>query len=96
MTVTPLNICINLWRAIFFHIHCIVLSLSQPIEIYRISVYFFKIFKDFTYLFERKSTHKLQGGAEGEGKAGFPLSREPDVGLDPRTLGSLPEPKADA
>jgi len=24
----------------------------------------------------------------GEGKAGFPLSREPDVGLHPRTLGS--------
>jgi len=24
----------------------------------------------------------------GEGEAGFPLSREPDAGLDPRTLGS--------
>ena len=24
------------------------------------------------------------------------LSMEPDVGLDPRTLGSRPEPKADA
>jgi len=24
----------------------------------------------------------------GEGEAGFLLSREPDVGLDPRTLGS--------
>jgi len=24
----------------------------------------------------------------GEGEAGFPLSREPDVGLNPRTLGS--------
>jgi len=23
----------------------------------------------------------------GEGEAGFPLSREPDVGLNPRTLG---------
>jgi len=27
-------------------------------------------------------------GAEGEREAGFPLSREPDVGLDSRTLGS--------
>jgi len=27
------------------------------------------------------------GAAEGEGEAGFLLSREPDVGLDPRTLG---------
>jgi len=24
----------------------------------------------------------------GEGEAGFPQSREPDVGLDPRILGS--------
>ena len=36
------------------------------------------------------------GGAEGEGKADSPLSREPDVGLDPRTRGSRPELKADA
>jgi len=28
------------------------------------------------------------GMAEGEGAAGSPLSREPDLGLDPRTLGS--------
>ena len=28
------------------------------------------------------------GGAEGEREADSPLSREPDVGLDPRTLGS--------
>jgi len=26
--------------------------------------------------------------AEGEGEADFPLSREPNMGLDPRTLGS--------
>jgi len=29
-----------------------------------------------------------QAGRVGEGEAGFPLGREPDVGLDPRTLGS--------
>jgi len=29
-----------------------------------------------------------QAGGVGEGEAGFPLSREPDAGLDPRTLGS--------
>ena len=34
--------------------------------------------------------------AKGEGEAGSPLSREPDVGLDPRIPGSGPEPKADA
>lgn len=32
---------------------------------------------------------------EGEGKADSPLSREPSVGLDSRTQGSRPEPKAD-
>ena len=36
------------------------------------------------------------GAAEGKGEEGFLLSREPDVGLDLRTLGSQPELKADA
>ena len=60
-------------------------------------------FKDFIYLFEtereRERAHTRGGewgGAEGEGEADSPLSREADVGLDPRTLGSWPEPKADA
>ena len=47
---------------------------------------FFK--KDFIYLFDRQ---KLQVGrvqAEREEEAGSLLSREPDAGLDPRTLGS--------
>jgi len=35
---------------------------------------------------ERESTR--QGEAEGEGEADSLLSREPDVGLDPRTPGS--------
>jgi len=29
-----------------------------------------------------------QAGGVGEGEAGSPLSREPDAGLDPGTLGS--------
>ena len=33
---------------------------------------------------------------EEEGEADAPLSMEPDAELDPRTLGSGPEPKADA
>jgi len=36
------------------------------------------------------------GATKGEGEAGSPRSREPDVGLDPRTPGPRPEPKADA
>ena len=42
---------------------------------------------------ERESA---QAGGVREGEAGFPLSKEPNVGLDPRTLRSWPEPKADA
>ena len=46
----------------------------------------------FIYLFERNrekegvSESMSRGKAEGE--ADSPLSREPDIGLDPRTLGS--------
>ena len=43
------------------------------------------------YLRERESEHRW--GREGE--AGSSLSREPDIGLDPRTLRSWPEPKAE-
>jgi len=40
--------------------------------------------------------HERQRESEAEGEAGSPQSREPDVGLAPRTLGSGPERKADA
>jgi len=45
----------------------------------------FSFFKDFIYLTEiaRAGT---QAGGVGEGEAGFPPSREPDVGLDLRTV----------
>ena len=42
----------------------------------------------FIYLRERKHERekaRAQGAAEGEGEADSPLSREPNVGLDPRT-----------
>ena len=48
--------------------------------------YFLLFFlKYFIYLTERE--HK-QGQQQAEGEAGSPLSREPNMGLDPRTLGS--------
>ena len=43
---------------------------------------FFKIF----YLFKREN--KWGWGAEGEGEADSPLSREPNMGLNPGTPGS--------
>ena len=42
----------------------------------------------FIYLFMRDTEREAETQAEGEG--------EPDMGLDPGTLGSCPEPKADA
>ena len=47
--------------------------------------------KDFIYLFDRqrKRERTQVGGVEArEREAGSPLSREPDVGLDLRTLRS--------
>ena len=43
-------------------------------------------FKDFIYL--QKTVHKERGEADGEGDADSPLSREADLGLNPRTLRS--------
>ena len=49
-------------------------------------------FKDlFIYLTVRGEQREHKQGeqqAEGEREAGSQLSREPDMGLDPRTLGS--------
>ena len=48
------------------------------------------------YLFERERESAQAGErAEGEGEAESLLSREPNARLHPRTLGSLPELKAD-
>ena len=40
---------------------------------------------DFTYLTEREKSERAK--AEGQGEAGFPLSRGPNVGLNPRVQG---------
>ena len=45
-----------------------------------------KFWVNFFFL-QRVEEHKeREQQAEGEGEAGSPLSREPDVGLNPRTL----------
>jgi len=52
----------------------------------------------FIHLRQRDKRERAWAGgeAEGEEEADSPLSQEPNVGLDPRTLGSWSEPKADA
>ena len=52
----------------------------------------------FIYLTESWRGPESTSRRSGRGEAGSPLSREPnaDAGLDPRTMGSRLEPKADA
>jgi len=52
-----------------------------------INFLFFKFYL-FIHQRERKHMHKQGGGAEGEGKTGSPLSKEPNAGLNPWALGS--------
>ena len=52
--------------------------------------------KYFLFIHLRERERAQAGGeAKGEGEADSPLSWEPNVGLDPRTWRSQPEPKAD-
>ena len=53
---------------------------------------FIYIFKDFIYLFMRDTQRERQRHRQREKQA---ACREPDVGLDPGTLGSRSELKAD-
>jgi len=57
-------------------------------------LFFFKILFIYLFVREQESEHK-QGEQQAEAEAGSLLSKEPDVGLYPRTLGSRPELKAD-
>jgi len=57
--------------------------------------FFFKI--SFIYLRQTdRERAQAEGVAEAEREADSPLIREPNAGLDPKTLGSRPEPKAAA
>jgi len=51
------------------------------------------IFKNYLFIYLREREWENTEG-EGKGEAGSLLSQEPDVGLDPRTPGPWPEPKA--
>ena len=61
-------------------------------------LFYFIFFKDFIYLFDRdRDSQQERQHKQGEWERKSRLiAEEPDVGLDPRTLGSCPEPKADA
>ena len=61
-------------------------------------IYLFIYFlKDFIYSTEIETASERGNTSRGSGRGRSRLIvEEPDVGLDPRTLGSRPEPKADA
>ena len=51
----------------------------------------------FIYLIAIETASERGNTSRGSGRGRSRLqAEEPDVGLDPRTLGSRPEPKADA
>ena len=61
-----------------------------------INYYFFlKILFIYLREIETASERGNTSRGSGRGEAGFPLSKEPDSGLDPRIVGSRPDLKAD-
>ena len=59
-------------------------------------VFFLSCSWRFIYLFDRERENKQGVAVEGEGEADSLLSRESNVRLNPRTLRSWPDMKADA
>ena len=57
-----------------------------------IFIFFFSFLRFYLCIWERE---RAWAGRGAEGEADSLLSREPDIGLYPRTLGSWPEAKAD-
>ena len=57
-----------------------------PVHIYWLHYFFLR----FIYSWETKRSRDIHGQREKQAPC-----REPDAGLDPRTLGSRPKPKAD-
>ena len=58
-------------------------------------IYFFFNFYLFMIVTHREREREREAETQAEGEAGS-MHREPDVGFDPRSPGSRPEPKADA
>ena len=82
-------------RYLLFPLHPISTLPLTGDRLYSLLVIYF--FKDFIYLFDRYRSQvgREAGGAGWGWEEGSLLSRETDVGLDPRTLESWPEPKAE-
>ena len=58
--------------------------------------FFFNFLKKILFVWEREWVRERGSRGRTEGEADFSLSGKPNIGLDPETSGSWPEPKADA
>ena len=69
---------------------------TNPLFLFFIIFFFSLLFLKILFIYLTQTERAQAGGAaaEGEREAGFRLSREPDAGLGPRTLGSRPEANA--
>ena len=83
-----LNFCLSEWSFI---------NRKIGRDFYACCSLFFFFFKDFIYSTEIETASERGNTSRGSGRGRSRLiAEEPDVGLDPITPGSRPEPKADA
>ena len=82
-------------KSSLFYIRCQLLEMAINESLY---IYITECYPSWPddmkrfYLYDREHKQREQQRGGG-GEAGSPLSREPEAGLDPRTLGSWPELK---
>jgi len=80
-----------------FHSTWIYHSVFHIVLFVCLFVCFVLFLRFYLFIWQRQTAREgTQAGGLREGEVGFPLSREPNAGLDPRTLGTWPELKADA
>ena len=72
---------------VLFKLDCLAWYDRQLIIVLQGKLMYFFFFKILFIHLRYRERARAGGEAEGEGEAGFPLSQEPGVGLNPRTLG---------
>ena len=78
-----------------FHWAALFEAAASPCCLQDHNLFYLFIFKDFIYLFMRDRERERERQRHRQKKKQAPY-REPDVGLNPWTPGSRPEPKAEA
>ena len=68
---------------------------SDIVDTLRLLLLLFLIFFNFLFIYDSHTEREREAEIQAEGEAGS-MHREPDVGIDPRSPGSRPGPKAGA